>query len=455
MFSSHILAYFQHHRDINKIIDKKTILAELSVSAMLSSLARRAVCPNFITIRGVFSCPHPPAPTHWGTMTKKAPLGESFLPGQKYKPPRKPKQSHSGRYVYIRMELCNEGDAEDFLKRQPDEMVDTNLAQAITFQTAFALHAAADKFSVKHYDMKLLNIFLHAPETKRNLVLRYGLGSHTFAVNMPPDQAYIAKVADYGTANIRPESNGQPVTIAQFTTLENTPPDFMILGDMAKQGHAHDCFGLGLCMLHLFTGHAPYEEILEKVKCPPGFKKRLRNIWENENNNDYKIIRSVILTDVYKDEAGNVIDGEPDETLYDTLYRFLVLFGIPDVQFESKRCPKVWKAIHESFVLSPTQKLGKSARSAPSDKSVYRRHCNSFSVLNGSNKYIARARKSLESMNGGLDLLFKLCSFDPCTRATALEVLNSPFMANLAEDEDSTYHPDDTVYSYTSFSTHR
>ncbi|GAX26937.1 hypothetical protein FisN_9Lh237 [Fistulifera solaris] len=441
--------------DINKIIDKKTILAELSVSAMLSSLTRRAVCPNFITIRGVFSCPHPPAPTHWGTMTKKAPLGESFVPGQKCKPPRKPKQSYSGRYVYIRMELCNEGDVEDFLKRQPEEMVDINLAQAITFQTAFALYAAADKFCVKHYDMKLLNIFLHAPETKRNLVLRYGLGSHIFSVNMPPDQAYIAKVADYGTANIRPESNGQPVTIAQFTTLENTPPDFMILGDMAKQGHAHDCFGLGLCMLHLFTGHAPYEEILEKVKCPPGFKKRLRNIWENEKNNDYKIIRSVILTDVYKDEAGNVIDGEPDETLYDTLYRFLVLFGIPDVQFEIKRCPKVWKAIHESFVLSPTQKSGKPARSAQSDKSVYRRHCNIFSVLNGTNKYIARARKSLESMNGGLELLFKLCSFDPSTRATALEVLNSPFMANLAEVEGSTYHPDDTVYSFTSFSTHR
>lgn len=453
MFSD--ILFFSYDRDINKIIDKKTILAELSVSAMLSSLARRAICPNFITLRGVFSCAHPPAPTHWGTMTRKAPLGDAFVPGKMYKPPRKPKESQSGRYVYIRMELCNQGDAEEFLKRQADEMVDTKVAQAITFQTAFALYAAADKFSVKHYDMKLLNIFLHSPKTKRNLVLRYGLGSHTFAVNMSAEHAYIAKVADYGTANIRPDSNGQPVTIAQFTTLENTPPDFMILGDLAKQGHAHDCFGLGLCMLHLFTGHAPYEEILEKVKCPPGFKKRLRNIWENENEKGYDIIRSVILTDVYKDDAGNVIDGEPDETLYDTLYRFLVLFGIPDVQFESKRCPKVWKAIHDSLLPPSSQKSGKPTRGNQSDVSIYRRHCNTYSIQYGNNEYIARARKRLTSMDGGMELLFRLCSFDPSTRATALEVLNSPFMANLAEKDGSTYHPDDTVHSYTSFSTHR
>ena len=388
-------------------------------------------------------------------MTRKAPLGDSFVPGKRYKPPRKPKESHSGRYVYIRMELCNQGDAEEFLKTQVDEIVDAKVAQAITFQTAFALFAAAEKFSVKHYDMKLLNIFLHSPETTGNLVLRYGLGAHTFAVNMSPEHAYIAKVADYGTANIRPDSNGQPVTIAQFTTLENTPPDFMILGDMAKQGHSHDCFGLGLCMLHLFTGHAPYEEILEKVKCPPGFKKRLRQIWENENEKGYDIIRSVILTDVYKDDAGNVIDGEPDETLYDTLYRFLVLFGIPDVQFESKQCPRVWKAIHESFLQPSTQKSGKPARGNQSDASAYRRHCNRFSLRQGSDEYIARAREGLMSINGGMELLFKLCSFDPSTRATALDVLNSSFMANLAETEGSVYHPEDTVHSFKCFSTHR
>ena len=195
-------------------------------------------------------------------MTRKAPLGDAFVPGKRYNRRRKPKEAHSCRYVYIRMELCNQGNAKEFLKTQVGEIVDTNLTQAIIFQMAFALYAAAEKFSVKHYAMKLLNVFLHSPKTTGNLALRYGLGAHTCALNMSPEHAYIAKVADYGTANILPDSNGQPVTIAQFTTLENTVtiaqfttlenthPDFMILGDMAQQGYAHDCFGLGLCMLH-------------------------------------------------------------------------------------------------------------------------------------------------------------------------------------------------------------
>lgn len=167
------------------------------------------------------------------------------------------------------MELCNEGDAEEYLKGQSDKVVDTNVAQALLFQIAFALYAAADRFSVEHYDIKPLNVFLkRVDNTMGNVVVRYGLGSHMFALSLPSDQAIVAKLADFGTANASAESTGQLVTMDQFTILENTLPDFMILGDTAKQGHEHDCFGLGLCMVHLFTGHAPYEEILEDVKCP-------------------------------------------------------------------------------------------------------------------------------------------------------------------------------------------
>ena len=422
---------------------------------MLSSLTRRAICPNFVVTRGVFTAPYAPAASHWGSAENKRPKGASFDANKSYRQPREPKEANPGRFQYIRMELCNEGDAEEYLKRQVDEAVDPSVAQALLFQIAFALHAAADKFSVKHYDIKLLNIFMHRSEKATgNLVLRYGLGCHTFTLNLPSNQALIAKVADYGTANICPLSIGQPVTIAQFTTIENTPPDFFILGDHAKQGHGHDCFGLGLCMLHLFTGHAPYEEILESVQCPPGLKKKLRKIWEDDNVEGYGVLRSVILSDVYKDEAGNILDGDPDETPYDTLYRFLVLFGIPDTPFEKKKCPKVWKAISDSLSTSRS-KTGKPLR-GNSDASKYYRDCRKYSVLKGSNKYIARARKGLQTIDGGIELLLRLCSFDPTTRATAMEVLNSPFMRNLIESpEGPSFGPDDTVYSYTAFSTHR
>ena len=248
------------------------------------------------------------------------------------------------------MELCRHGDIEEFMKEQPSQIIDINEARNLLFQMAFALHVAGDQFGMKHYDVKLLNFFLQSanygvdismhPDT----ILRYGVGSHVFKLQMPSDRALIAKLADYGTANMRPDSDGQPVTIGQFTTLENTPPDYLLLGDAAVQGYGHDCFGLGLCMLRLFTGHLPYEEILENVLCPPALKRKLRKIWETQTSSDYAVVRSLILDDVFEDEDGN-IDGEPDEVFYDTLYRFLVLFGIPKDKFQNKDAGRVWRAI--------------------------------------------------------------------------------------------------------------
>jgi hypothetical protein len=270
------------------------------------------------------------------------------------------------------------------------------------FQISFALHAAADRFSLKHYDVKLLNVFLQRATSAKpgDVVMRYGLGEHMFALRTARERAVVAKLADYGTANVDSGSSGQQVTIAQFTTLENTPPDFLILGDHATQGHGHDCFGLGLCMLHLFTGHAPYEEILDEVSCPNDLKKRLSQIWECEDEADYSVVRSVILSDVYKDEEGNILEGEPDQVLYDTFYRFLVLFGIPDV---SQRLygSKVWVAVKEALEESQDGRgKGKSRkhnkRKDENDSNQYIRDRRKFSLAHGNNEFIARARKGLE-----------------------------------------------------------
>ena len=435
--------------DVDAITDKKTIAAELVVSAMLSSLARRAICPNFVITRGVFTMPFDVPESHWGNEKKKRPKGPKFQPGKRVARPRQPKDAYPGRFQFIRMELCSEGDFEEYLKRQQSECLHKSVARTSLFQIAFALHAAADRYSLKHYDIKLLNVFVQEVEAQTPLVvLRYGLGSHVYALELPSEFAFFAKLADYGTANIQAESTGQPVTIAQFSTLENTPPDYMILGDEACQGHGHDNFGLGLSMLHLFTGHAPYEEIMEEVVCPPMLKKKLRSIWENDNVETYSVIRSVILSDVYKDERGHILEGEPDATLYDTLYRFLVLFGIPDVKFDQRRCPLVWKAITEALETKCSRR-----RKQGTDIAQYERDCEKYSVLYGNNYHIARARESLESMPGGMDLLFELCSFDPKSRATALQVLNSPFMKDLREQAGCQYSADQTVHSFTAFST--
>ena len=433
---------------------------ELAISSMVSSLVRRGVCPNFIVLHGVFTSAFVPHESAWGCEKTKRPNGERFVGKSVNSHIRPPKGNDPGRYQYIRMELINEGDAEELVKRQNNESFPPAVARSILFQLAFSLYAAAEKFSLKHYDLKLLNVFIENSHNNVDLVLRYGFGAHVFAVRMPPEFSYIVKLADFGTSNISALSNGLPIAISHFTTLENTPPDFMILGDAAKQGHGHDNFCLGLCMLHLFTGFRPYEEILEDVTCPPNLRKRLQVIWENDKVDGYSVIRTLIFDGVDFDEYGNV-DGDRDETLYDTLYRFLVLFGIPESKMDDKSGRRVWDAIVDSLAPSTrhattTSRLGgrSSKKNSCNDITKYRRDCKKYSIRSGNNKYISRARRALRSMPGGMELLLSLCNFDPKKRASASDVLNSQFMEELREPcSEVDYGPATTVHSYMSFAT--
>lgn len=376
--------------------------AELAVSVLLSSLVRRGICPNFLLIRGIFCCPYAPPQNHWGSASNRFPKGHKYSTPKVKRNPKEPSHKQRGRFQYIRMELCDSGDAEEFLKGQPNEALNPDDARKILFQISFALHAGADRFSLKHYDVKLLNVFLQHIKTEKtgDVVLRYGFGQHTFALRSPKERSLLAKLADYGTANVDSASNGQQVTLAQFTTIENTPPDFFILGDKASQGHEHDCFGLGLCMLHLFTGHAPYEEILDDVRCPPVLKQKLRLIWEDDGEVDFSVVRSVILSDVYKDEEGHIIEGEPDETIYDTLYKYLVLFGLQQASAKLQNS-RIWEVVQDCLEGSTNKKGRGGARTTKrknnsNDASRFARDRRKYSVSFGTNKYIARARRSLE-----------------------------------------------------------
>ena len=312
------------------------------------------------------------------------------------------------------------------------------------FQMAFSLHAAAERYSMKHYDVKLLNFLLqdadedYADEDYDCIVMRYGLRDKVFRLRMPRARATIAKLADYGTADLSGggTSSGTanaPVTLAHFTTLENSPPEQLILGEHARQGHAHDNWALGLCMIHLFTGHAPYEEIMESVKCPNILKQKLAAVWEDESVDAFGVLRSIIFADVCDDE------GEKDETLYDTLYRYLVLFGIPA---ECDRCcgggaggDSVWRAI-DAGLGEVAGKRGGGARS--SDFKVYSQDHAKFNFERGSNDIIRGARTRLMEMEGGIELLRALTTFNPASRATAFEVLyTSKFMEPLREKVES------------------
>ena len=278
------------------------------------------------------------------------------------------------------MELCKHADAEKFIRKLPNNMLDPLDCRNILFQMAFALHVAGDKLGMKHYDVKLLNFFLQSalddstPEDIHpDVVLRYGIGSSVFRFRMTPSTAFIVKLADYGTSVLRSDSDGQPISIGQFTTFENTPPDYLILGNDAKQGYGHDCFGLGLSMLHLFTGYCPYEEILKDVVCPDALKTKLRKIW---NSSTHDIICSAMM---YEDSNGTEVE---DETFYDTLYRFIILFGLPTHKIKYEGSGKVRRAINSTLLKEGTA----DSRVFESDRRI-------FSLANGSNEIISNARR--------------------------------------------------------------
>lgn len=102
---------------------------------------------------------------------------------------------------------------------------------------------------------------------------------------------------------------------------------------MSSSSFNADTFSLGLSFLHLVTGHAPYEELLEHVRCPPALQQALERIWvTSDTTSPYFVISEVLRSLEVMSDTNNSADA--DETvmavLYDTLYRYIVLLGLPN-----------------------------------------------------------------------------------------------------------------------------
>jgi hypothetical protein len=130
-----------------------------------------------------------------------------------------------------------------------------------------------------------------------------------------------------------------------------------------------------------------------------------------------------------------------------TLYRYLVLFGIPDEQTCRRENNPVWSVILECFQTPHGRR-----RRRNNDTSQYHRDCKLFSVEKGIDERIARARRGMGPE--GLELLKRLTHFDPTKRCTALEVLNSSHMLCLIEKYSSCamQNHNFVVHSYMAYS---
>lgn len=80
-FIFHNLNYHVCSRDIDEIEETGNLHlvgTELAVSAILSSVARRNICPNFVITHGVFKCAHEPLATLWGSKDECSPRGITY-----------------------------------------------------------------------------------------------------------------------------------------------------------------------------------------------------------------------------------------------------------------------------------------------------------------------------------------------------------------------------------------
>ena len=227
----------------------------------MSELVTEKKCPNFIETFQVFQYAYAPPEKLWAARKSDAicPHEQQYLhearaeQGTKKRGVRskrsktyKPKGSKSC-HTYIRMELCDGGDLETYL-RNPEMNTNGALAaeeiSSMLFQMIASLAVGQSEMNLRHYDVKLLNFFLKsicasgadADSQKADCVhiASYNFGGKIYNITAPNERPYLVKLADYGTADISPETLGSEITMAQFTTFENVAPDFYILGTLSS-----------------------------------------------------------------------------------------------------------------------------------------------------------------------------------------------------------------------------
>ncbi|ETL33556.1 serine/threonine protein kinase [Phytophthora nicotianae] len=451
--------------DIGDISNQDAVRLEVAHSVLLSDACEHGICPNFLRVYEVFLAHERPHPARWGSKTHRKPVelltsGNANLDGPEspQKQTQTPLSDDCERlFQYMRMEFCDGGDLEDFISLQENKALPLeSVAVPFFFQMVFSLYCAREKFNLRHYDIKLLNFFLkdigRSDLTKapgRDAVLHYMLENACFVLQMPASFSYWVKLADYGAADSSPENLGKPVTIDHFATLENAPIEFLLEGDAAEQSYAADTFSLGLCLLHLFTGSAPYEEILEAAKCPAELLKDLKTLWMNpRKNSKFSVIKKVA-------------HGDDENTLYHALYRFIVLFGLPaENPSESKGIDKVWKLLikhlrpEDSATKRPQRKCKLTASATKAQlhsktaKEQFDHDQALYSIASGSDDIIYRCREGLMTIPGAMGLLKQLVDFNPSKRPTLKQVMYHPMFSSLRSPSKQKQIPADFVISY-------
>lgn len=145
------------------------------------------------------------------------------------------------------------------------------------------------------------------------------------------------------------------------------------------------------------------------VKCPPSLKKRLADIWLYcDPLSPYHVLGEVIRSVETEDGSAESFDS----TLFDTLYRYVVLFGLPEFDLGKRDMSQraiynednpVWVAVTEELGYSamgyrvlradkgyPRRRLCSSRSKSKSSVEQYDKDCALWSIKIGSHPIIKR-----------------------------------------------------------------
>ena len=372
-------------------------------------------------------------------------------------------------FQYVLMEFADGGDMEEACKSLPKMMWPVERLPCFLYQMLFALYSAQQEIGLRHYDVKLLNFFLRTPtpanvgngNSQPTLTLHYGCLGAQYEFQVDPGSPSIACLADFGTSDISPANADQPIGVQHFTTLENTPPDFLLLGTRATQSGQADAFALGLCWLHLLTGRAPYEELLENLTCPADLRLALDEVWRAEppamattsaaaskrRGRGAEASASPAREDVYKPIRKLLSDEDEDEesVLHTTLYRFLCLFGSPEDadNVDEASEDETTEPVEADVCDSAAWRAVRSWLQTPAGKSRFAKDRSQWSAYNGKAKPLVEAQRRMAKLPGSAQMLKGLTCFHATRRWSVRRALQSElFAANLCEQSAG---PSDSV----------
>lgn len=193
---------------------------------------------------------------------------------------------------------------------------------------------------------------------------------------------------------------------------------------------------MGLSFLHLLTGGAPYEELMENVHCPLLLRNKLRNIWlKGDENDPYYVIYQVV--DSLVDHSISIsTDCQDDAVLCDTLYRYVVLLGGSSalrtglIENELYVNNPVWSAVvhclglipepsRVSPVITVKRRANSRANIAANQECIdtYLRDVDEWSINSGKNFRMQQVRNNLKRLGEGTEqLLYELLHMNPSQR---------------------------------------